>query len=353
MKRAFRFYRAHSAQNNFAPFISVCLPVYETEPLLAQCLRSVFLQDFDSFEVIVLSDASRGKDEKRRNAKKITNAVYKECKKLRKKEHLPDISVRFIEHRENMGLVEVRRSLLFYARGSYIAYVDSDDVLEEGALKSLFAATQKQDADIVQGRSTAGIFLPDGSFSPVEKNLYANITLGSVSGYDIIKTWIHGGNLSDVLWAKLFKRTLLEKAFESIPHIECNMAEDFLIFFFTSFYAKTYVGIDVPVYRYRAKSGMSSARKIDSVKKLRMVCSTASVFAVIAESAELKALSESEVQCVRRLSSVYLADNIRQLRETVVPALQDEAHELLCEFWGKNYVEIIEKAVDTSDAQVG
>ncbi|MCR5724179.1 MAG: hypothetical protein K6G80_03740, partial [Treponema sp.] len=127
----------------------------------------------------------------------------------------------------------------------------------------------------------------------------------------------------------------------------------FLIFFFTSFYATTYIGIDLPVYRYRAKSGMSSARQIDSVKKLRMVCSTASVFAVIAESEELKALSESEVQCVRHLSSVYLADNIRQLRETVVPALQPEAHELLCEFWGKNYVEIIEKAVDTSDAQVG
>ena len=32
------------------PFISVCLPVYGTEPLLAQCLRSVFLQDFDSLE---------------------------------------------------------------------------------------------------------------------------------------------------------------------------------------------------------------------------------------------------------------------------------------------------------------
>ena len=64
-----------------------------------------------------------------------------------------------------------------------------------------------------------------------------------------------------------------EKAFESIPHIECNMAEDFLISFFTTFYAEKYVGIENLVYQYRAQSGMSSKRKIDSLKKIRMVCS--------------------------------------------------------------------------------
>ena len=258
--------------------------MYGTEPLLAQCLRSVFLQNFDSFEVIVLSDASRGKDEKGRCGKKITKLVYKECRKIRKENGLADIPVRFIEHRENMGLVEVRRSLLFYAQGKYISYVDSDDVMEEGALKAFFAAAETHDADIVQGRSTAGVFKPDGSFVPSQKNIYSNITIGSVCGYDIIKTFLNGGVLSGVLWAKLIKKSLLEKVFEQIPHIECNMTEDFLLFFFISYYAEKYVGIDNPVYRYRVQSGMSSARKIDSIKKIRMVCSTASVFTVIFES---------------------------------------------------------------------
>ncbi len=323
--------------------------MYGTEPLLAQCLRSVFLQDFDSFEVIVLSDASHGKDENGRNGKKITKTVYKECRKLRKEKGLSDIKVRFIEHRENMGLVEVRRSLMFYALGTYIAYVDSDDVLEEGALKSLFVAAQEYQADIVQGRSTTGAFLSDGTFVPAEKNLYAKITVGTVSGYDILKTWIHDGNLSGVLWAKLIRRDLLKKVFESIPHIECNMAEDFLIFFFTSFYAKKYVGIDTPVYRYRAASGISSARKIDSIKKLRMVCSTASVFTVISESKELKSLEEPEVMCVRRLAPVYLKNNILQLRKTVVPELQQKAHAMLCDYWGTGFVEKVEKIMDSAE----
>ena len=327
------------------PSISVCIPLYGTEPLLAQCLRSVFLQNFDSFEVIVVSDASRGKDEKGRSGKKITKQVYKECRKIRKEKSFADITVRFIEHRENMGLVEVRRSLMFYARGKFISYIDSDDVMVQGSLKALFDAAENQNADIVQGRSTAGQFDADGNFIPADKNIYSNITIGTVCDSDIIKKWLLDGEIAGVLWAKFYKRSLLETAFESIPHIECNMAEDFLISFFTTFYAKKYVGIDNQVYQYRAQSGMSSKRKIDSIKKIRMVCSTASVFATIAESKELKALDENEVNCIRRYSTYYLKDNIKQLQDNVIPELQTTAHALLCDYWGESFVNRVEESL--------
>ena len=123
------------------------------------------------------------------------------------------------------------------------------------------------------------------------------------------------------------------------------MAEDFLLFFYASFYAEKYVGIDVPVYRYRVASGMSSARKIDSVKKLRMVCSTASVFTVVSESKELKSLQENEINCVRHQSSKFLADNIKQLRDTVIPELQPAARAMLCDYWGEDFVTRIEKSM--------
>ena len=61
------------------------------------------------------------------------------------------------------------------------------------------------------------------------------------------------------------------------------MAEDDLIFFFIIQYAKSYIGIEEKVCRYRIDSGMSSARKIDSVRKWRMVCSAASVFSILSE----------------------------------------------------------------------
>ena len=331
------------------PIISVCLPVYGTEPLLEQCLRSVFLQNFDSFEVIVLSDASQGKDEKGRKAEKITKAVFKECRKIRKERALAEISVRFFEHRENMGLVEVRRSLLYYSRGKYISYVDSDDVLQEGALKAFFVAAEKYDGDIIQGRSRAGRFDANGNFIPSAENLYSSITLGQITGYDIIKKWLSQGGIAGVLWAKIIKKSLLEKAFESIPHIECNMKEDFLIFFFLSFYAEKYVGIDDEVYLYRHSSGMSSRQKIDSVKKIRTVCSAASVFALISQSDELKALQENEINCVRRYSALHLEDNIKQLNDSVIPELKSTAREILCEYWGQDFVERVEKTMKNKD----
>ena len=336
-------------KNSPAPFISVCLPVYETEPLLAQCLSSVFLQDFDSFEVIVVSDASRFHDEAGRSAKKIVKQVHKDCEKIRRKRNLSPVSVTFIEHRENMGLVEVRRSLLYYAKGKYISYVDSDDVMAEGALKAFFEVAQAHDSDIIQGRSIAGFFRPDGSFVPKKKNMYSIITIGEISGEPIIKSWLAGGKVAGVLWAKAMKRSILERAFESIPHIECNMTEDFLIFFFTSFYAQKYVGIDKLVYYYRAASGMSSARKIDSIRKLRMVCSSASVFTVISESEELKSLSETELGYIRRFSTKHLMDNILQLRRSVIPELQEKAHAMLCEYWGAGFVEKVEKIMDSAE----
>jgi len=104
-----------------------------------------------------------------KNPKKIVKQVHKDCEKVRRERNLPPVPVTFIEHRENMGLVEVRRSLLYYAKGKYISYVDSDDVMAEGALKAFFEAAQAHDSDIIQGRSIAGFFRPDGSFVPKKK----------------------------------------------------------------------------------------------------------------------------------------------------------------------------------------
>ena len=51
-------------KRNSAPLISVCIPVYNTEAYLAQCLRSVIAQDFAEFEIVVVNDASCGTDER-------------------------------------------------------------------------------------------------------------------------------------------------------------------------------------------------------------------------------------------------------------------------------------------------
>ena len=324
--------------------ISVCIPVYETESFLAQCLHSVMIQDFDSFEVVVVSDASHGRDQKGRSVRKIIKIAQKEGKRLRRERGLEPVSLRFIEHKENRGLIEVRRTLCYEAKGLYITQLDSDDQLETGALSALYAESMSG-IEIVHGTSTAGVFDTDGSFIPAKENRYGKIFYGEINGHEIFCHWFMDGAFTANTWGKLIKRELWTRAFENIPYTECNMADDVLLFFFISQYAKSYKGIESKVYRYRVNSGMSSGRKIDSLHRWKMICTTASVFTILSQwCKEHEAdINSDEINHLRLMTRYYLENNIKQMRETVIPELQPAAREMLCDYWGENFVEKMEK----------
>ena len=329
------------------PLISICIPLYDTEPFLAQCLHSVAVQDFENFEVVIVSDASHGRDENGRTAKKIVRLAEKECDKLRKAQCLPPVDFRFIEHSENRGLIEVRRTLCIQARANYITQLDSDDQLEEGALSAMYKEALSGDYDIVHGSSTAGAFLENGSFVPSSQNRYGKIFYGEITGRDVFHRWLVGSEFTANTWGKLIKRQLWLQTYENIPYTECNMADDVLLFFFLSQYAKSYKGIENKVYRYRINSGMSSGRKIDTLRKWKMICTAASVFTVISQWCEShkNEILPDELNHLRKMTSFYLGNNIKQMHETVIPELQVQAREILCEYWGESFVNRIEESL--------
>ncbi len=362
------------------PLISVCIPVFSTEPYLLQCLRSVFTQDFDSFEVVVVSDASRGRDQKGRSAKKIVRLAQKESNKFRKENGLQKIPLRFTEHKENRGLIEVRRTLCYEARGFYMTQVDSDDQMAPGALSALYGAAKipassagmtdmtssgesgvslsgeadvslsgltRQSFDIIHGTSTAGRFDENGTFIPAQENRFGKIFYGTIQGHDVFRRWLLNGDFTANTWGKLIKRGLWLRAYENIPYTECNMADDVLLFFFLGQYAKSYIGIESKVYLYRVGTGMTSGRKIDTLHKWKMVCSAASVFSVISTWIEEgnHEIAADEIEKIRWMTRYYLANNLRQMHDTVVPELHEEARAMLCDYWGRDFVEIAESAV--------
>ena len=345
------------------PLISVCIPLYNTEPFLAQCLRSVYTQDFKSFEIIVVSDASKGKDEKGRKAKKIVKLAQKESDKYRKEKNLPAIAFKFIEHKENRGLIEVRRTLCYEASGMYMTQCDSDDEMVAGALSALYSAAQESGFDIIHGTSTAGVFDEEGNFTPVKENRYGSIFYGELTGHQVFRTWLLDGRFTANTWGKLIKRDLWLQAYEHIPYTECSMADDILLFFFLGQYASSYKGIEAKVYRYRINSGMSSRRKIDSLRKWKMICTTASVFTVISQWLEEKTATENnpdnslpqilpdEIAKIRQMTQFYLCNNIRQMREAVIPELQPAARAMLCDYWGESFVERIEAEMDKAEKE--
>ena len=340
-----------------APLISVCIPVFATEPYLAQCLRSVFTQDFADFEVVVVSDASRSKDEKGRGAKKIVKLSQKECDRFRKENNLPPVKIHFVEHGENRGCVEVRRTLVYEAKGKYLAMIDSDDEFLEGALTALYGAALSNNADIVHGTLVSGIYDSEGIFHTSEVTKCGNIFYGTKDGLDIARSWFAGSFAGNVC-GKLIEKNVYEKAFEQIPYTECNMADDLLIFFFVGMNARRYVGIENKVYRYRINSGMSSSRKIDSLKKWRLICTSSSVFSIMSvwikeHNSEKKLLSDDDIEHLRQVTVSYLANNLHQLENTVLPELKAEAMKMLYEYWGESLVKKVEKAIEEEENSLG
>ena len=339
--------------SSHVPYISVCIPLYRTEPYLAQCLRSVLLQDFSDFEVVIVSDASDGKDGQGWAAKKIIKTVQKECSRARKKQGLKPVELRFVEHQQNRGLFEVRRTLVYEAKGIYITQCDSDDALEPGALKAFYSALQGGTAyDIVHGSSRAGSFDSDGSFIPAQNNVYASIFYGELKNRDIYRGWLLENKCSANTWGKLIKRELYLTAYDQVSYTECNLAEDVLHFFFISQFASSYLGIPEKVYRYRVNSGMTGAYKITDLGKWKMSCSAASVFGVIStwlDEQEKKksafAPAEDELLCLKKLACGYVENNLSILKDNVTPELQKDAYDMLCDYWGRDFVEIVENHI--------
>ena len=330
------------------PLITVCIPVFQTEPYLAACLRSVYMQDFASFEVVVLSDRSPGKDEKGRSAKKIVKLAQKECDGWRKSHNLPPVKIRFLEHRENRGCVEVRRTLVYESKGKYLAMIDSDDEYMEGALSCLYEAAISKNADIVHGTFVSGEYDNEGIFHATAETKCGKIFYGTKEGLDIARSWFAGlfnGNVC----GKLIEKSVYEKAFEQIPYTECNLLDDLLIFFFVGMNARRYVGIENKIYRYRINSGMSSHRKIDTLKKWKMICTSSSVFSIISQWLKENndgLLSPTDIEHLGKVTLSYLASNIRQLRASVIPELQEEAKLMLYDFWGESFVKKVENALE-------
>lgn len=103
--------------------LSIIIPAYNAEAYLPQCLDSILAQEHQGCEVIVVDDGSTD-----------GTAALLDC--------YHDVKV---IHQENRGMSTARNRGLDEARGEYILFVDSDDLLTDGALTTLAAKLTGED----------------------------------------------------------------------------------------------------------------------------------------------------------------------------------------------------------------
>ena len=93
------------------PVVSVITPVYNAEKFLKETIDSVLKQSYKDFEYLLIDDCSTD------NSPEIVKAYAEK-----------DSRVKYIKLRENSGAAVARNTGLENAQGSYIAFIDSDDV---------------------------------------------------------------------------------------------------------------------------------------------------------------------------------------------------------------------------------
>lgn len=111
--------------------ISVVVPIYGVEEYVEVSLRSIFEQEFNDFEIIIVNDGTKD------NSMNIVNNVVKDYK----------IDYKII-NQQNSGLPSARNTGLKNATGKYICFIDSDDVLDRNYLNNHYRLLESTDIKI-------------------------------------------------------------------------------------------------------------------------------------------------------------------------------------------------------------
>ena len=109
--------------------LSIVVPCYRVEDFLDECLISLRFQLYREVEIIVVDDGSpdRSGDIARHHARR-------------------DLRVRVVT-RENGGLSAARNTGIDHARGEFLTFVDSDDVVQPDAYTSVLGALRESGSD--------------------------------------------------------------------------------------------------------------------------------------------------------------------------------------------------------------
>lgn len=179
--------------------ISVIVPAYNAERRLALCLDSILNQTFVDFELLLVDDGSTDRTGEICDAYELKDS---RCKVI---------------HQENRGVSEARNVGLRAASGAYIAFVDNDDWIHPQYLEYPYRAINEGDyscsmvlgvlAYIEDIKQDTGAELPYGTKVVSSDRLLVGLfskqesrRLGEEIPYGVV-------------WARLYKRELLEGMF--------------------------------------------------------------------------------------------------------------------------------------------
>ncbi len=171
------------------PKISVIVPVYNVEKYLHECIDSILAQTFTDFEIILVNDGSLD------NSGAICDEYVSKDNRIT------------VIHQKNQGQAAARNTALTIAKGEWIHFVDSDDLIHPQMLEILYGAvdetTQISMCDLCKAHAC-----PEDFCSHKSKREFKKYRVNEES----LILFMHSGDyINWVVCAKLIKKDILLK----------------------------------------------------------------------------------------------------------------------------------------------
>lgn len=204
--------------------ITIIVPVYNAESYLSECIESLLAQTFDDIEILLIDDGS-------------TDNSMRICEQYA----LIDKRIHYISQ-ENAGVSVARNKGLSLAKGEFVCFVDSDDIVATDFLEHLYSLSTDGSFAIC-GYTRNRSELSEGRVSVVRYNARNYI----IQIFD--ESIIHPN-----ICMMLFKNSIIQRnTIEFTPGCVRNEDTEFYIKYMT--FEETVVVSDYKGYFYRDNPG--------------------------------------------------------------------------------------------------
>lgn len=224
--------------------VTLIIPIYNSEEYIERCIDSLLEQTLKDIEILCVNDGSTDNSQQilEKYAEKYNNIT--------------------VLKKENGGCGSARNLGIENAKGEYIEFVDSDDILEKDAVEKMYNSAKKYDSDLV----VCGMYRIDEVTGKIITQDMMNVRKEYID--------LESDSMDELLFInpgpcnKLHKKEIFKKArFPKIP-----VVDDLMLTLQYMPYIKRISFVKEPLYKYkvRQESGVNTVEysTYEHMKKL-------------------------------------------------------------------------------------
>lgn len=205
--------------------VSIIVPIYNVEKYLRECVDSIIGQTYTNLEIILVDDGSPDR------CPEICDEYAKQDNRIK------------VIHKPNGGLSDARNAGIEIAKGEYLSFVDSDDVIHCQMIEVLMKPILEDDN--IKISACGNVKFQDGETITISKIDVINLHSET---FDYRTMCLKCTNTA---WGKIYSKNL----FDDIKYPVGRLHEDEFTTYKICYNAKTIAYLECLLYFYRQRQG--------------------------------------------------------------------------------------------------